>query len=146
MAAYRVKRRMPVSDEEPTSVRGYAESTDSEWTEIAFMKLGDGKLHGEVITSRGIVRSRVWGECPACGHHLDDRQTHTAVTSAFGGAWRGITPSREDTKEAEATYYEVDVSCGCGHAHPGAPGDRTGCGASFRVELLMQADGNDGQA
>jgi hypothetical protein len=137
---------MPVSVEEPPSVRGYEESTDYEWTRIAFAKLEGGNLHGEVIASRGIVRSRVWGECPACEHELDDRQTHTAVTSAFGGEWRGTARGDDDTGKAAPAYYEVDVSCGCGHAHPGAPADRTGCGASFRVELLVRADVSDGKA
>jgi hypothetical protein len=135
-----------VSVKEPPSARRYEESIASKWTEIAFEKLKGGELHGEVIASRGIVRSRVWGECPACGHHLDDRQTHTAVTSAFGGEWRGPAHGDDDSGEAGPAYCEVDVSCGCGHAHPGAPADRTGCGASFRVELLVRADGNEGQA
>lgn len=125
------------------SDRSYEESTEYKWTKIAFEKLGRGELHGELIASRGIVRSRVWGECPACEHHLDDRQTHTAVTSAFGGEWRG-TARGDDNGEAGLAYCEVDVSCGCGHAHPGAPADRTGCGTSFRVELLVRAD--EGQA
>ncbi|MDQ3152790.1 MAG: plasmid pRiA4b ORF-3 family protein [Actinomycetota bacterium] len=29
----------------------------------------------------------------------------------------------------------VDIGCGCGTTHPGAPADTTGCGVSFRVEL-----------
>ena len=122
------------------SARGYEESTAPEWTEIAFEELQDGRLQGEVITSHGVVRSRVWGECPACGHGLDDRQTHSAVTSAFGGEWRGTEDTGGDTGGAEPVYFEVDVSCGCEHAHPGAPSGRIGCGASFRVELLVETD------
>ena len=120
--------------------RRYEESTALEWTEKAFEKLEDGKLSGEVIISHGIVRSRVWGECPCCEHQLDDRQTHTGVTGVFGGEWRGTTRGHESTRAgAQPIYHQVDVSCGCGHVHQGAPADKTGCGASFRVELLVEA-------
>lgn len=135
---------MPAED--APSDCSYEESTAFKWTEEAFEKLENGKLRGEVIASRGIVRSRVWGECPACGHDLDDRQTHTAVTGVFGGEWRGTARRDDGTGGAEPAYYQVDVSCGCGHAHPGAPAGRTGCGASFRVELLMQPDESSDQA
>lgn len=135
---------MPVED--PLSGRGYEESTAFEWTEKAFEKLENGMLRGEVIASRGIIRSRVWGQCPACEHDLDDRQTHTAVTSVFGGEWRDTALKDGGAGAAQPAYYQVDVSCGCGHAHPCAPGDRTGCGASFRVELLLQTDGSGDQA
>jgi hypothetical protein len=132
---------MPAEDEPPA--RSYEESTAFWLTEKAFEELENGVLHGEVIISRGIVRSHVWGECPACAHHLDDRQTHTAVTGVFGGEWRGTTRENGDTGQS---YHQVDVSCGCGHTHPGAPAGKTGCGASFRVELLMQPGEDADQA
>lgn len=53
-----------------------------------------------MIVSRGIVRSRVWGPCPACGHDLDDRQTHTAVTGVFGGEWRDTARGDDGTGAA----------------------------------------------
>lgn len=130
---------------EDPSDRGYEESTALRWTEVAFEEFGSGDLNGKVIVNRGIVRSRVWGKCPACKHHLDDRQTHTAVTGVFG-EWRDTANPDRGTEPTQPAYYQVDVSCGCGHAHPGAPAERTGCGASFRVELLMQTDENSGQA
>jgi len=37
----------------------------------------------------------------------------------------------------------VDVSCACGHAHPGAPADASGCGVSFRVEFAVSDDGTE---
>jgi hypothetical protein len=135
-----------VPGEDASSDRDYEESTAFEWTEKAFMTIESGKLHGEVIVSRGIVRSRVWGECPACGHDIDDRQTHTAVTGVFGGELRDTVRQGGGTRAAEPAYYQVDVSCGCGRAHPGAPAERTGCGASFRVELLMQTGESNDQA
>jgi hypothetical protein len=62
----------------------FQESTDYSWTEKAFDMLERGDLHGEVISRDGVVRSRVRGPCPRCLHGLDDRQTHTAVTSLMG--------------------------------------------------------------
>jgi hypothetical protein len=135
-----------VPGEDALPGRRYEESTDFKWTEKAFMTLDKGKLHGEVIVSRGIVRSRVWGPCPACEHDLDDRQTHTAVTGIFGGEWRDTARVDGGSRAGTPAYYQVDVSCGCGHAHPGAPAERTGCGASFRVELLVRTDEGSDQA
>jgi hypothetical protein len=55
----------------------YDESSDFSWTEKAFYMLQSGTLHGEVVSRQGIVSSRLWGNCPRCGHPLDDQQTHT---------------------------------------------------------------------
>jgi hypothetical protein len=120
--------------------RGYEESTEAKWTQEAFEALQEGRLHGAVIANRGVLRSRVWGPCPACGHDLDDRQTHTGITGIYSGEWRGTTPADDGALATDPAYYEVDVSCGCGHGHPGAPDGRAGCGVSFRVALLIQAD------
>jgi hypothetical protein len=133
----------------------YEESTAPRWTNDAFEMLQKGELLGEVISSDGVIRSRVWGSCPRCKHFLDDRQTHTAVTNVFGGALRGADTGVPDTRvpdtgvpdagteDDEFSYYQVDVSCGCQDVHAGGPGDRTGCGASFRVELEIQAGRNN---
>ena len=66
----------------------YEESTDFSWTKKAFEMLESGALHGEVVSREQVVRSRVWGPCPRCGHSLDDRQTHTAVANLMGGTRR----------------------------------------------------------
>lgn len=124
----------------------YQELVDYSWTEKAYDMLERGELHGEVISREGIVRSRVWGPCPRCGHELDDRQTHTAVTSIMGavrlgrdGAGRGQACDGET-----GSPFDVDVSCGCGDAHSGAPAGKTGCGVSFRAELPLQSAGSTG--
>jgi hypothetical protein len=134
---------MPVPLDEP-----YAESAASEFTDRAFESLRRGDLAGEVISSNGVVRSRVWGPCPRCEHDLDDRQTHTAVTNVLSREWR-YTPGTRGADEDDATtglrFYQVDVTCGCTESHSGAPPGRTGCGASFRVELEVQADSGDGR-
>jgi hypothetical protein len=86
------------------------------------------------------------GPCPQCGHDLDDHQTHSAVTSFYADGWRGRTRETGGTAVGdELLYFEVDVSCGCGNTHSGAPGGRTGCGVSFRVELPLQTDGGSDQ-
>jgi hypothetical protein len=125
----------------------YRESVELRWTEIAFEMLDHGDLGGEVISSGGVIRSRIWGPCPQCGHHLDDYQTHTAVTSFYADGWRGTTRETGDPAAAtdEPPYFQVDVSCGCGNTHSGAPEGKTGCGVSFRVELLLQPEGGGDQ-
>jgi hypothetical protein len=122
----------------------YEESTAPKWTNDAFEMLQKGELLGEIISADGVIRSRVWGPCPRCKHFLDDRQTHTAVTNVFGGELRGADTGvpGTGTEDDEFSYYQVDVSCGCQNAHAGGPGDRTGCGASFRVELEIQTGRN----
>jgi hypothetical protein len=130
-----------VADAPPPLDQPYQESADYGWTENAFGLLERDELHGEVISRDGVTRSRVWGPCPRCDHALDDQQTHTAVTSLMSGEWRTWTTVRTSEPgddDHDAVYFPVDVSCGCGHGHPGAPAGKTGCGVSFRVELLVQ--------
>lgn len=121
----------------------YQELMGYEWTEKAYQMMGDGDLHGEAISREKIVRSRVWGPCPRCAHELDDQQTHTAVLSIMGTETRGW-PSRRRSEEQES-LLEVDVSCGCGDQHSGAPEGTTGCGVSFRVALPLQLADATGQ-
>ena len=83
------------------------------------------------------------GECPrcyGCGHEIDDRQTLTAVTNLMGREWRLAKPGHDQDTDQQAgpEFVPVDVSCGCGQAHSGAPAGSTGCGVSFRVELRVQ--------
>ncbi len=98
-----------------------------------------GELRGEVISSSGIIRSRVWGPCPRCGHVIDDRQTLTAVANLPGTGWRHArAPAPAQSLPDEPDFLDVDVSCGCGAPHPGAPATTGGCGVSFRVELPLR--------
>lgn len=117
----------------------YEELTDFEWTEKAFKMIASGELHGLVIND-GIVRARVWGQCPRCRHLLDDDQALTAVMNVPGG-WnsRGtVIPKQPGSQAGEPRYRDVDVTCSCGYSHPGAPKGTKGCGVSFRLELLEQ--------
>jgi hypothetical protein len=117
----------------------YEMTSDYVWTEKAYQSLQEGRdMHGEVISRDGVLVSRVWGQCPRCQHLLDDRQTLTALPGLIGVRGGDQVEAEQDESHPAWRYTRVDVSCGCGDAHQGAPGGRTGCGASFRVELPVQ--------
>lgn len=116
----------------------YDDSVDYSWTERAFEMMGSDSLHGEVFSQEDVVSSHVWGKCPRCGHALDDRQTHTAVTNLMSAPRRSGTTKRGLGDEAAVRYFDVDVSCHCEDDHAGAPVGTAGCGVSFRVELPVQ--------
>lgn len=119
--------------EDAGSTANYEKTTAFRWTERAFEFLESGRLCAEIRGPRPDVRSsHVWGECPRCGHHLDDWQPLSAVTGVVGSR---RPDSAGDTIEVEA----VDVGCGCGTVHSGAPADVTGCGVSFRIELELDS-------
>lgn len=108
----------------------YEKTTAFVWTERAFELLEVGNLQAEIQERRpGMRWSHVWGECPRCRHRIDDWQPLSAVTGLVGG--RRPDSAARDTVDVEP----VDIGCGCGTTHPGAPGDITGCGVSFRIEL-----------
>lgn len=127
-------------DADTAPVERYENTTEFVWTERAFELVEEGKLHAEIQQPRvGVKVSHVWGACPRCGHHLDDWQPLSAVTGVIGG--RRPDPGAHDTTDVEP----VDVTCGCGTTHPGAPIDTTGCGVSFRIELELISDSNAGR-
>lgn len=108
----------------------YAQTAAYEWTERAYRLLLDGQLQARSFATDGVVSSHVWGACPRCGHQLDHRQVHTAIAAGPGRQTGGqIIPPTPPT-------LEVDVPCGCRHAHPHAPDGTLGCGVSFRVEIV----------
>jgi hypothetical protein len=117
-------------DVETASEEHYEKTTAFLWTERAFELLEIGKLRAEIQERRPGVRwSHVWGQCPRCAHQIDDWQPLSAVTGLLGGRRKGS--AARDTADVEL----VDIGCGCGTTHPGAPSDMTGCGVSFRIEL-----------
>lgn len=129
----------------------YQVTSNFVWTERAYQSLQKGgDMHGEVISRDGVVASRVWGPCPRCHHLLDDRQTLTALPGLIGVRGRESVEAELGKDEPSSPVWRfarVDVSCGCGDAHQGAPEGKTGCGASFRVELPVQEvspPGHDG--
>ena len=74
------------------------------------------------------------GTCPRCGHELDVQQTlSTPIIDVRRGRglWQELTG--REVPAAAGIPDTVEAGCGCGHAHPGAPGQVTGCGVSFRL-------------
>jgi hypothetical protein len=117
-------------DEGTASEQRYEKSTEFAWTKRAFELLETGHLCAEIQQRHPGVRwTHVWGECPRCGHPIDDWQPLSAVTGLVGGRRPGS--AARNIVDVEP----VDIGCGCGTTHPGAPTDTTGCGVSFRVEL-----------
>jgi hypothetical protein len=92
---------------------------------------GNWEAGAEIQEHRpGVRSSHVWGLCPLCEHRIDDWQRLSAVTGLVGRRRSGLAE-----RDANADVELVDVSCGCGTTHPGAPAGTTGCGVSFRVEF-----------
>ena len=106
----------------------YEDTTDFDWTVRAFQSLREGRLHGRVFAADGVLSSHVWGECPRCAHAIDVRQVHTAVVT---GPHRAVEPADEPPT------LPIDIACRCGSPHEHAPGSATGCGVSFRIELVL---------
>jgi hypothetical protein len=66
----------------------------------------------------------------------------------MGGEWRrlGSAGSGEPgAVDSDLAFFPVDVTCGCGDNHSGAPSGKTGCGVSFRVELPIRPAGSSDQ-
>lgn len=128
---------MPRSD--PATVVPYLETCGFEWTERAFTLLTEDRLTATARLTDGVLSVVVAGPCPRCAHHLVDRQVATAVAGVGSGAVRhfGIPRPAPDTGPPTV---QMDVTCGCGNAHPGAPDTVTGCGVSFRIELVADED------
>lgn len=100
------------------------------WTLKAYDLLEQSLLQASVAVVEGVLTTRVWGSCPRCGGHLDDRQVPTAVGDF--GSLRGSA----DADGLLPPVVVVDVTCGCDAVHADAPEGATGCGVSFRVELV----------
>lgn len=111
----------------------YEESSDLRWTEIAVDMITKGSIDGRFKITGGIGSAHVWGSCPRCKHRFDVRQTLTAV---IPGERTGVINEGHQAPSAGLYPVAVDVDCGCSVVHPGGPDGITGCGISFRVELL----------
>ncbi|WFB05820.1 hypothetical protein LRS74_01380 [Streptomyces sp. LX-29] len=104
------------------------------WTDRAYDLLEQNLLHAQVDVVDGVLTTKVWGRCPRCAGQLHDVQVPTAVGdfagTRGGGGWGSAVP--------EPPVVIVDVTCGCGVPHLDAPEGTTGCGVTFRVELVAE--------
>ncbi|MCI3271489.1 hypothetical protein [Streptomyces cylindrosporus] len=127
---------MSVPAPEHRSSEPWESTPDFKWTDRAYDLLEQDLLHAEVKVNDGVLSTRVWGNCPRCAGRLDDGQVLTAV--GLFSPIRGRIGA--EAAALNAPVVVVDVTCGCGLAHTGAPAGVTGCGVSFRVELVTRAD------
>lgn len=92
------------------------------------------ELQVAAFNTDGVASAQVWGTCPRCGHDLDIQVTLSAPVVTWRGGWSSI-----GRKHASDLPENVEVGCGCGLAHAGAPEHVTGCGASFRLPTTPPA-------
>ncbi|WP_018685266.1 hypothetical protein [Actinokineospora enzanensis] len=104
-------------------------TTAFEWTERAFELVRAREIAVRTVVSDGVVSAVLAGPCPRCGHHLVDRQVGSAVTEVRA-AGAAVGPR----------VMVLDISCGCGQPHDGAPDHVTGCGVAFRVQLTLDEE------
>ena len=150
-----IDRDAHISESEEDALRQYYRGylgTGGAGQRLAGQRPGWPSNKAAICTGRsfpGAAWSRrgVSGPCPRCRHFLDDRQTLSGLPGLIGvGGPRGDEVSRgEAAAHWTGRYAQVDVSCGCGDTHDGAPEGRTGCGVSFRVELPVQEVSHPGQ-
>lgn len=110
---------------------------DYEWTKQAFDAIKERKLRRRLIVHDGkVLAARVDGDCPRCDDPLSFSLSLVGVLSEGGVLGRDAALA--------GTTYPVDMQCGCGLTHRGAPEDVTGCGIWFRVELKVGRDDKAG--
>jgi hypothetical protein len=118
----------------PVPEVAYENTADENWARRAFDLYQRRQLQVQAFDTDGVLSAQVWGTCPRCGHELNIQMTLSTPIPGFRGGrglWTALT--RPDTPVARGIPGAVEVGCDCGHAHPGAPGQVTGCGVSFRL-------------
>jgi hypothetical protein len=112
----------------------YENTADEAWAREALELYRRRELQVQAFDTEGVVSAQVWGTCPRCGHELDVQQTLSVPIIGSGegrGVWQALT--RRDVPSAAGIPDAVEVGCGCGKTHRGAPEQVTGCGVSFRL-------------
>jgi hypothetical protein len=121
----------------PVPEVAYENTADEASARAAFAFYQDRQLQVQAFDTEGVVSAQVWGTCPRCGHELNIQMTLSTPIAGlreWRGLWAGWT--RRDIPVASGIPDAVEVGCGCGHAHPGAPEQVTGCGVSFRLPTI----------
>ena len=104
----------------------YEATLDAQWTDKAYDLIEAGTLTARMLVDDKRYTAVVAGQCPRCGHHLETVLPLTGYVRDY--AVRGIG-------DDVPTQVNVDVLCGCGIPHAGAPPETPGCGVGFRVEF-----------
>src|SRR5260370_11482782 len=118
----------------PVPEVAYENTADEAWARQAFDLYQRRELQVQAFDTEGVVSAQVWGTCPRCGHALNIQKTLSTPVAALRGGrglWAALT--RRDVPAAPGIPGAVEVGCGCGKSHPGAPEQITGCGVSFRL-------------
>ena len=106
-----------------------------QWTKKAYQLLKDGSLTASITSAGGVEIARVDGKCPYCEDTIPYKEVREAATEGTTGK----TPGEDVQKRAVAPRYgAITVTCGCSVAHPNDPAKGTGCGTTFRLEVLIE--------
>jgi hypothetical protein len=109
-------------------------TADEAWAQRALDFYQRRQLQVQAFNTEGVVSAQVWGTCPRCGHDLDIQMTLSAPVITWRGGW--LSPGQRKDSGVPA---DVEVGCGCGFSHAGAPEHVTGCGVSFRLPTAPPA-------
>ena len=118
----------------PVPEVAYENTAEEAWARQAFDLYQCRQLQVQAFDTEDVVSAQVWGTCPRCHHELNIQMTLNTPIAGLrggGGLWTALT--RRDKPPAPGIPDAVEVGCGCGHTHPGAPEQVTGCGVSFRL-------------
>jgi hypothetical protein len=118
----------------PAAEAVYENTADEAWARRALDLYQRGQLQVQAFDTEGVVSAQVWGTCPRCGHELNIQMTlSTPIAGLREGRGRWAALTRRDVPAPLGIPDAVEVGCGCGHSHPSAPEQVTGCGVSFRL-------------
>ena len=124
----------------PAAEVTYENTADEAWARKALDLYERRELQVEAFDTEGIVSAQVWGTCPRCGHELNVQQTlSTPIAGVRGGRGLWSALIGREVPVAAGIPHTVEVGCSCGHAHLGAPKQATGCGVSFRLPGVNEA-------
>jgi hypothetical protein len=116
----------------PSPETAYENTADEAWARQALDLYRRRQLQVKAFSAEGVISAQIWGTCPRCGHELNVQLTLSTPIPGLRGD-RGLLAALTRRDGSPGVPDTVDIGCGCGHAHPGAPGHVTGCGVSFRL-------------